>query len=102
MALGASTLNTASDTLTRFDVLTVLRRELASSEEVELLCNALQEAWQAIDLLRERVEGEQALMDLSGVAAFAGVNLLKARFGDETARKMILAPSTARRELPPS
>src|SRR5436853_964380 len=88
----AETIEALPDIPTRSDVLAVFRRELANPEEVELLCNALQEAWQAVDLLQERLGDEQALVDLSSVAAFASVDLLKDRFGDEQTRKLLVAP----------
>ena len=40
----AETIEALPDIPTRSDVLAVFRRELANPEEVELLCNALQEA----------------------------------------------------------
>ncbi len=102
IALVAETLDAVPDTPTRSDVLAVLRRELTNPDEVELLCHALQEAWQAIDLMKERLEDEQALVDLSSVAAFASVDLLKDRFGDEQTRKLLVAPSSTVRDIPPS
>jgi hypothetical protein len=81
IALVAETMNAVPDIPTRADVLStlrsVLRRELPNPEEVEPLCHALQEAWQAIDLMKDR-------------------------FGDEQARRLLFAPSTAVREVPPS
>jgi hypothetical protein len=83
------------ETLTRSDILAVFQRELADSVELEPLCNALQEAWNAVDLF-------DAPVDLLNLAAFAGVNRLRERFGDESARKMIFAPPTAHRDISPS
>jgi hypothetical protein len=85
IVLVAATINAVPDTLTRSDILAVLRRELRP-EEVESFCASLQEVWKAIDLL-------DAPVDLESVA-FAGVDLFKDRFGDETARKLIFAPCT--------
>jgi hypothetical protein len=80
IALVAETMNAVPDIPTRSDVLSVLRsvfqREL-NPKEVEPLCNALQKAWQAIDLMKDR-------------------------FGDEHARRLLFAPSSVLREVPPS
>ena len=81
IALVAATINAVPDIPTRADVLSVLRsvfqRELPNPEEVEPLCHALQEAWQAIDLMKDR-------------------------FGDEHARRLLFAPSSVVREVSPS
>jgi hypothetical protein len=76
IALVAETMDAVPDIPTRSDVLAVLRREL-NPEEVEPLCNALQEAWQAIDLIKDR-------------------------FGDEQVRRLLFAPSSVVREVPTS
>lgn len=76
IALVNETLDNAPETATRSDVLVVLHYAF-DHEEIELLCNDLQKVWQILDLLRER-------------------------FGDEPARKMILAPPTARQDISPS
>jgi hypothetical protein len=102
IALVAEVLDSVPDIPARSDILAVLRHELDSLEELEPLCNALQEAWRAVDLLRERLGDGRVPMDLENWAAFAGVDLLKERFGDQAARKMILAPSSSVREIPPS
>ncbi len=77
IALVAETLDSVPDIPTRSDVLVVFRRELPNPEEGERFCNALLEAWKALDLLKER-------------------------FGDEPARKLVFAPSTTLQEIPPS
>ncbi len=94
------TLNAMPD-ITRSDIIAVFRR-FNNIEEVERFCHALQEAWQAVDLMREHCENEQTPVGLENMAAFAGVGLLKDRFGDETARKLVFAPSSAVREMQPS
>jgi hypothetical protein len=76
IALVVETMGAVPDVLTRSDVSAVLRRELGN-EEAERFCTSLREVWQAVDKLREC-------------------------FGDEPARKLILAPPTARRDIPPS
>jgi len=102
IALVSDTLEAVPDIPTRVFVLAAFQHSFTRSEEVERFCNALQEAWKALDLLQERLGGEQALMNLESLAAFSGVDLLRERFGDEQAHKLIFAPSTARREIPPS
>jgi hypothetical protein len=77
IALVTETLDAVPETATRSDVLAVLQYELGSSKETATLCNHLQEVWKAVDLLKER-------------------------FGDEPTRKMILAPPTVQRDIPPS
>ena len=77
IALVTETLDSVSETATRPDVLAVLQYELGDNEETAILCNHLQEVWKAVDILKER-------------------------FGDEPACKIILAPPTAHRDLPPS
>ena len=101
IALVAETLDAVPDIPSRDSILAVLRRGFNKPEEVELFCNALQEAWQAVDLFKERSGDGQAPMDLESVGTFAGLDLLKEHFGDEQARKLIFAPSSIR-ELPPS
>ena len=76
-ALVDETVEALPDTPTRTDVLAVLRCELNNSEERALFCNHLQAAWKAVDLLKER-------------------------FGDEPARKMLLAPPSSVQEISPS
>jgi hypothetical protein len=96
IALVSETLDAVPETLARSDILAVVRRGLDSSEETERLCDDLQGIWKAIDLLN-------APVDLSSVAAFTGVSLLRERFGDETACKLIFAPSSSHvKEIPPS
>ena len=73
MAIVTEVSESLSDTPTRSDILAVLN----DHEERELLCSHLQEAWKALDILKER-------------------------FGDEQAYKIVLAPSSAIREIPPS
>ena len=102
IVLVAETLDAVPDTPTRSDVLATLRHVFSNPEEIEPLCNALQEAWQAVDLLKEHPSDGQAPMGWSSLTAFAGVNFIKERFEDEQARKLIFAPPTARQELPPS
>src|SRR5204862_5245277 len=81
IALVAETLNAVPDIPTRSDILAVLRRGFNKPEEVKLFCNALQEAWQAVDLLEGHCGDGQAPMGLESVAAFAGVDLLREHFG---------------------
>src|SRR5439155_10242035 len=101
IVLVAETLNAVPDIPIRSAILAVLRRGFNKPEEVEFFCNALQEAWQAVDLLEEHCGDGQAPMGLESVAAFAGVDVLREHFGDEQARKLIFAPSTACQEVPP-
>ena len=76
-AMVVETCDSLPDTLARADVLAVLRHEF-SNEEVEPLCTSLQEVWRTLDMLKDR-------------------------FGVETARKLLLAPSSSLvRETPPS
>ena len=76
MPLVTQTLADVPNAPTRSDILTVLVHELGRSEETEILCDYLQEMWEIIDMLFER-------------------------FGGDQAQKIILAPSTALRELSP-
>ena len=92
IALVVETYESLPDTLTRSDILAIFQHELAGSAEAEPLCNALQQAWKAVDLF-------DAPVDLSNLAAFAGVNRLRDRFGVEQTRKLLCAPS--RRDIPP-
>jgi hypothetical protein len=77
VALISETIEALPDIPTRSDVLAGLRRELESPEEGERFCKALSEAWKAVDLLKER-------------------------FGDEQTQKLLFAPSSSLREIPPS
>ena len=77
LALVVETLASIPDTVTRSDILAVVRHELSDDAERELLCHALQEAWKAVDLFQDR-------------------------FGDEQTRKLLFAPPPPVRELPPS
>ena len=77
IALVAETLDAVPDVPTRSDVLSMLRHEPHNPEEIERLCDALQEAWKAVDLLKEHL-------------------------GDEPVRKLVFAPSTAISEIPSS
>ena len=74
MAIVTEVSESLSDTPTRSDILAVLSREL-NPKERELLCSHLQEAWKALDILKER-------------------------FGDEHAHKLVFAPSSPVRETP--
>ena|SRR5436305_4127271 len=77
MALVDETVEALPDTPARSDVLAVLRYGLNNPEEGELLCHVLQEAWKAIDLLKDRFEDEQA-------------------------RKLLFAPSSSIQDIPPA
>ena len=77
ITLVVETLTNVSDAATRSDILTVLRHELDDDEERELFCHHLQATWKAVDLLKER-------------------------FGDEQAQKLILALPSVVRDIPPS
>lgn len=103
LALVIEAMEMVPDTLTRSDVLAVFRRELKNPEEREPLCHALQEAWNAVDLLVERCGDEHTPVDLNSLATFAGVNLLRDRFGDEQTHQLLCAPSSSPvRRLTPS
>jgi hypothetical protein len=77
IALVVETCDSLPDPPARSDVLTVLQHELGHGKEAELLCADLQVLWGIVDTLKDR-------------------------FGVETARKMVLAPSSSVRDMPPS
>ena len=77
MALVAETLDAVPDIPTRVSVLAALRSGLGQSEKTDLLCNDLRQAWKTIDMLKECLEDEQVY-------------------------KLLFAPSSAVREIPPS
>src|SRR6267154_1676883 len=54
------TLDVLPEKPTRFHLFTILRHELGTTEETEMLLEHIQETWETIDLLRARFGSERA------------------------------------------